>query len=69
MSQSRGVTGFTNLNVTVHALKKRDRHIFPGPRKLWSIYDFVSLIFSRGKNEPVPGRERLRLFRDQFHQD
>ena len=45
--------------VTVHTLKKRNRHIFPGQMKTSSIHAFASVTFSRGKNEPDPGRERL----------
>ena len=55
--------------VFVHALKKRDRHIFPGPTTMWSYHGYVSLTFSRGKNESVPawsdetvGRQEVNLF-------
>ena len=44
---------------TVHTQKKRDRHIFLGQARTRSIHFFESVTFSRGKNEPVPGRERV----------
>ena len=52
--------------VTVRALKKRDRHIVPGQTMMESFNAYESIIFSRGKNEPVPGRERLPRNQSRF---